>query len=257
MVDKSKFIVGMPPDHWCQPNTLVYAPVALEAWWTFEGDLVVGSTILAEKSIFALDTGTSYLTLPAEYYKVFLKNLLPPEHLLRCSQYQLSQIIVCRCDSVEVANVVYIQVSGKKYPIFPEDIFTHISDVSEMDTCILEVQPSDPRLPFILGDTFLRTVVAVFDAGQLQVGLAQRIGHEAILPHTKERLHVDAQRPQSGPLLPPHTVAESNLPFVVMLSPAVLLGVCIGYLCSCLILRVLEHGQRPAIEEQRQPFLVQ
>ena len=42
--------------------------------------------------------------------------------------------------------------------------------------CILEVTPTADSLPFLLGDTFLRKVVAVFDAGNKRVGLARRTG---------------------------------------------------------------------------------
>merc|ERR1719375_692308 len=63
-------------------------------------------------------------------------------------------------------------------------------------------------MPWVLGDTFLRTVVPVFDIANLRVGLAPRAGYGPGLPSTKRRYRADARAAaRSGwskiPLLPP------------------------------------------------------
>lgn len=42
--------------------------------------------------------------------------------------------------------------------------------------CLLEAMPTNENMPFLLGDTFLRKVVAVFDGKNKRVGLARRGG---------------------------------------------------------------------------------
>jgi len=73
-----------------------------------------------------------------------------------------------------------ILVSGALFPIQPSELLTPTSPGS--DSCVLEVQPIMDGMPFILGDTFLRTVAAIFDTSGPRIGLARRLGAEDLEP---------------------------------------------------------------------------
>lgn len=205
--DVSTFGLGMPRESWYMPGTLVYSPVPVEGWWTFEGALAVGSAILLDNSLFALDTGTSYLTLPLSVLHTFLEALLGSEQLQQCTFEH--NVVRCPCSLKDTANITYVAFVGRMFPIFPEDLFTESFDIS---ACIVEVQVSNNNLPLILGDTFLRTVLPVFDAGVPRVGLGLRADHVPQLPSTRERLRRDSALPRTGPFaasaLPAHAVGN-------------------------------------------------
>lgn len=244
---ESKLVLGMPDETWLsRPGALTYTPVVLQEWWTFEGAMAVGDTIVLEKSLFALDTGTSYLTMPSAVHDAFLNQLLPAEHKEQCQRSTPTSAFVCRCASREVAKVTYLLVDDVAFPVFPEDIFT--PEGFDGDWCTLEVQPSPPNLPLILGDTFLRTVGAVFDSGQLRMGLAPRPDHRPSLVTTQARLSEDMSRsePRKGPLLGPHSLAKplSTPERIGLYLVGIVFGAAVGWAGGNLLARLIEKCQR-------------
>merc|ERR1712129_378010 len=117
------------------------------------------------------------------------------------------------------------------------DLFTRVAGWG--DTCILELQPAAEALPIILGDTFLRTVSAIFDAKGLRVGLAQRDGHGPRLKSTKEHLERDGASTRSGPLLSPHrpsaylSLTCTAIAFALGIGAGA--GFVLGHLFGCLL----------------------
>jgi len=196
----SQFILGYPDETLYHKETLRYTPVAFPTWWTFTASLAVGSAILVEGAFFALDTGTSYLTVPQSIFSTFLQTLLPPDILMNCVKLQQSGVHLCPCDSVAAANVTYILLGGIEYPIYPEDIFSQRDP--EFGLCVLEVQPSLDSMPFIFGDTFLRTVIPIFDAQHYRIGLAQRVDHQDPSVETRRKILRDQSLKRIGPLIP-------------------------------------------------------
>jgi len=230
----SFFMLGQPDMRYLRPGTaLTYVPVFRQEWWTFKGSLVVGDTILCEDSEFALDTGTSYITVPSSYFKAVLTSLLPNGQHRGCGQHSITKQFACPCESVQHAQIVFLEIGNMEFPIFPEDIFRSVTGV-----CVLELQPSSEDMPFILGDTFLRTVAAIFDIKGARIGVGQRAGHYPRLQTTRQRLQ-ERSVTRRGPVLPPHVPPEapwwSKLPMPVLLVGAVLLGSCIGCVSGRLI----------------------
>jgi hypothetical protein len=241
----SLFMFGQPDMSYIRPGTLTYVPVFRQEWWTFKGSLSIGDTILCKESEFALDTGTSYITVPSSFFDAVLSTLLPSEQKRRCGQHSITRQFACPCESMKDAQVVYVTIGSVEFPIFPEDLFRSINGI-----CILEFQPSNENMPFILGDTFLRTVAAIFDSKNLRIGVGQRSGHAPKLQTTLERLR---NRPltQHGPLFPPHVPADfswwTQLPLPYLLVAAVLLGSCVGCVGGRMLVCVLDkHDQRHA-----------
>lgn len=238
---RSSFVLGMPIDGRFGLDSLVYSPVVLQEWWTFEGALSVGTVLIMDKSFFALDTGTSYVTLPSPYFDQVVQLLMPPDHLKKCRIYELTKLFMCPCSSKAFASIVYITMSGRQFPLYPEDMFTPLTLSDDSDLCVLEIQASSAALPVILGDTFLRTVGAVFDVALPQVGLAHRADHLPMLPTTRQHLADEAAGLQGDrmPLLPPHRptpgenlLTASNL-FVALLVGAAA-GWFFGHVAGCL-----------------------
>lgn len=229
----SKIVMGLPREPWFDADSLVYTPVPVQEWWTFSGGLAVGTTLITEGSVFALDTGTSYISMPSDYLERVLSELLPEDMLLRCQRQQQGFETVCPCSAVSVARVIYIFVGAQVFPIFPEELFTSVTPdgASQDPLCVLELQNSTEDLPLILGDTFLRTVAAVFDIGNVRIGLSQRVDHQPS-NLTATNMLQDRLAPLRGPLLPPHMLPSANsmdLPFWAVLL-ALLGSIAAGYL---------------------------
>lgn len=199
--------------------------------------------MLAESSYQALDTGSSFLALPPKYYSAFLKFLLPPEQRRRC-EGPSGSAMVCPCDVRESAAVVYVVVGGQEFPILPEELFVPIG---MWGGCIMQVLQTSDRMPFILGDTFLRTVAAVFDAGDKRVGLVARraASERASLASTREALRRDADAAAAGrrrgPLMAPHQPRDvyglSTGWYVAYMVVAVLAGAAVGVVLGTILVK--------------------
>ncbi|CAD7963014.1 unnamed protein product [Amoebophrya sp. A25] len=170
------------PDHWGYDHkSLAFAPVAYNAnlWWAFPGSLTVGGATF--ESNLVLDTGTSFIAMPRSLFVVFLMGLLGEDAFSTCALTLPQSLWLCPCDVAATANPVSVKLGGTEYPLEPKDFFQPIqrsesmSDADDEEMCLLEVMPTNEHLPFLLGDTFLRRVVAVFDADKKQIGLARRL----------------------------------------------------------------------------------
>lgn len=223
----SKLVLGLPTRDWFDDD-IVYSPVVLHEWWTFEGSLAVGDTLIMRNSFFALDTGTSYITMPPSYFEQFLRQLFPGDQLGRCLMLNATRQLVCRCDDQRTANVVYLRTSGKDFPIFPEELFTPIVVGAFSEYCILEVQSSSVALPIILGDTFLRTIGAVFDAGQSRVGMAFRDRAAARKPSNRQR-RIATESAWKHPRLRPHRPGPQGTSTMLWFLAAIVCGTLAGW----------------------------
>merc|ERR1739848_230131 len=75
------------------------------------------------------------------------------------------------------------------------DIFSTKTD-PQTGLCPLEVQVGADTMPLILGDTFLRTIIPIFDAERLRIGLAQRKDHQAPSEQTVQKMIRDRSQPR-------------------------------------------------------------
>eukprot|EP00931_Biecheleriopsis_adriatica_P075025 TRINITY_DN48988_c0_g1_i1.p1 TRINITY_DN48988_c0_g1~~TRINITY_DN48988_c0_g1_i1.p1 ORF type:complete len:437 (-),score=57.04 TRINITY_DN48988_c0_g1_i1:166-1434(-) len=189
----SYFVLGLPEPSLYQAHTLTWTPSVTGLWWAFEADLVAGGRSLAAGT-FLLDSGTSYLAAPESQYMDLVKEILPRHSLKLCRQ-QPTSVFVCPCSVAKEARGLYIAVAGQAFPLWGQDLFTSTGVFSQ--ECVLEVQKVPDSMPFILGDTFLRTVAAVFDAQGARIGLARRQGAQYREP------------PHAPLILPPHAGAVS------------------------------------------------
>lgn len=129
-----------------------------------------------------MDTGTSFLTVPQSLFMVFLSSLADAEECVLALDINLW---LCPCKYRKSNEPLRLRVSPTmEFILHASDIFTplnltferltssntHSAATEEM--CVLEVMPTGDDLPFLLGDTFLRKVVAVFDYKRGRIGIA-------------------------------------------------------------------------------------
>lgn len=172
--------LGPPQEEWYEPGSLVYAPLAAGGWWGFPGVMVLppgpSTNQLLLKGTMILDSGTSFITVPQSYYQPLLRSLLG-DHINSCEQNPMG-IRICPCSVAASANrlIVYAGtvLDYGTFTVEPADIFAPAGIPGQPGMCMLEVQPTPDMLPIILGDTFLRTVLAVLDVGGERVGLARQ-----------------------------------------------------------------------------------
>lgn len=192
---QSSMVLGLPDPSWYQASTLTWVPAVTGLWWAFEANLVVGGRTRASGN-FLLDSGTSYLAAPGPAYRQLVADILPAEEFKRC-RVQSTGVFVCPCAVADRAQSLEVLVGGQAYPVLPSDFLTPLDIWGR--SCVLEVQQLQDGMPFILGDTFLRTVAAVFDSSGQRIGLARRRG-------------ASDREPPAGPLpptLPPPAPSET------------------------------------------------
>ncbi|EER12910.1 aspartyl proteinase, putative [Perkinsus marinus ATCC 50983] len=171
-------------------GTFTWAPVVGDLWWSIEVSIGVlsppskaspksigsasnstldsGSVMISNQQA-ALDTGTSYITVPRNIFLPLLTALLPHEVLMTCSVLLPGGFLTCPCGAQNSAGSMVIIIQGMRYTVTPTDYFTLPTPQNE---CMIELQMSPDGLPIILGDTFLKKHYTVFDAKERRVGVA-------------------------------------------------------------------------------------
>lgn len=231
----SKLVIGSPSDAWFQGDNITYVPVAFRQWWTYYGAIIVGSIILLQDSLFALDTGTSYLTMP-ETVAAALVRAMMPDNGSRCIVVQegASKMWACPCEDSHAAQVVYIHFNKVMFPIYPEDL---IEKNGPWRTCFVQIQApiGAEGMPIIIGDTFLRTVGSVYDVQHSRIGLAANPSYRPKLAESERRFEEDKTKSLSGPLLPPHRPFDYQNSTTILLLCAIFVGSMTGFvLIMCL-----------------------
>jgi len=201
--ETSYFIMGKPDRSLYDEDTAVRLKVPELSWWIFEGAISVGSRLLIEKSYMALDTGSSYLGFPEDLYKLVIDDVAPREVKAQCkSGSDAAGVLVCPCELADRFKVIYINAGGKDFPLCPED---YLSRDAYSSDCTLEMLRQGSGLPIILGDTFLRTMLPVFDGGsEASILMADR-WDRTIPRRCRESMATDAKarsKSQHAPLDP-------------------------------------------------------
>lgn len=163
----SYVILGLPPANLYVPETEVTVATVGDLWWAFEGSLSAGDVHIA--GFCMLDSGTSYITVPESRFHAFMNALLPDGALDDCQVDPQSGCYLCPCETSERAHPIGVQINGHLFEVHPADFFEGYGDSS----CVVQVMPTSQLLPTILGDTFLRTVVAAFDYHGRSITIAQ------------------------------------------------------------------------------------
>jgi mRNA-degrading endonuclease HigB of HigAB toxin-antitoxin module len=194
----SKIIFGKYPEH---ETNLTWVNVVQETWWTLPGHLRVGSaednSFSSDRLTFVIDSGTSFILIPRRMFMSVFNSIFRASDedsnavndkrskaLEDCSLYSANGVIVCPCWTKDVARTITVNIGGRlDIDIHPSDYFQPPNPYLHMfgpllgqnrdsEQCVLELQVGPDTLPFILGDTFMRKTVTVFDYTNKRVGLA-------------------------------------------------------------------------------------
>jgi len=175
----SYLALGMPEPSWYNGESLVWTSAITDLWWSIEGSLHVQGSDHQWDGLFLLDSGTSYIGAPGRQFDVLVNEILPWHAHLLCKVMQPSGIHFCFCEVVYMAKSIKVQTGGVEFPVGTAALFGQI----DKNTCVLQVMRLKDGMPLILGDSFLRTVAAIFDVRGRRIGLAKRPGLDLIQPH--------------------------------------------------------------------------
>lgn len=168
---------GAPPPSVYDASRLVWAPVVYDMWWAFRAEFRI-SKLHSKNVVFMIDSGTSYLGVPAQFFMYVVTAILPKRALESCSLQASYNLFTCPCEHADVAHSFDLLVGRHRFSIPARELFLQTS----ASQCVLEVMQLPPGLPFILGDTFLRTVTVVFDMAGMRIGIAERPGTPSPAP---------------------------------------------------------------------------
>merc|ERR1711924_364351 len=96
-----------------------FSPVKMNEWWAFEAALAAGSVLIIEKSLFALDTGASFITVPRDSFQTVLNAVIPDSSLKGCTYSPQVNVYTCPCLVRNDMHIIYLLIGGNEYPVYP------------------------------------------------------------------------------------------------------------------------------------------
>lgn len=157
---------GTDPDHY--KGNITWVSTTLKAYWEFKVDAmeVQGIQLCPGGCNAIADTGTSMMTGPTEAVAKLIK---------MTGAVSEGGISMIDCDKMAELPVFTITISGKKFPLTPEQYILKITEMGQT-ACILAVMGMDIPAPagplWILGDIFHGPYYTVYDFGNNRVGFA-------------------------------------------------------------------------------------
>lgn len=154
----SYLVLGTPTESWYNSSHLIWVPAMTDRWWAFDASLSVGDMPTLAYGTFLLDSGTSFIGLPPPLFAMVVQMVLGPASSQCRSQ---AGMLICDCNVVAKARPLFIRVGSASFMLQPNQMFEAFAEGG----CGLQLLQLRDGMPIILGDTFLRTVVAIFDIG--------------------------------------------------------------------------------------------
>lgn len=175
----SYLALGMPEPSWYNHESLVWTNAKTDLWWALEGSVHVQGSNYKLDGFYLLDSGTSYIGAPGEQFDLLVNEILPWHSRSLCKVMEPSGIRFCFCEVIYMAKTLNVHIGGVEFPVGPAALFGQV----DKNTCVLQVMRLKDGMPLILGDSFLRTVAAIFDVRGRRIGLAKRSDLVLIQPH--------------------------------------------------------------------------
>lgn len=171
------------PEEWGITSPTKYYSVNLGAnyWWSAQAITSIG-TFRSSVTVI-MDTGTSFLAVPQNYYLPVVNALLG-SRVKECRLTVPSGIMLCPCSLRDTAPPLKISIAhdgleglykSTTYSLDSSHLFRKLPFFGE---CLLEIGFVSNDFPWILGDTFLRTVALSLDIQNNRIGLATRDNKE-------------------------------------------------------------------------------
>lgn len=136
----------------------VYDKVQPSELFVLLNGMDLGSVKVRSVKAALLDTGTTYGTLPQEYYNAFLQRLEP-----------VDDDVEVDCLWLDSTETFHLNFSGIDIEVPFKEMVVRGNDETK---CFFSMDPTDDDT-VTLGDSFLRSMYAVFDLETMEVALAQ------------------------------------------------------------------------------------
>jgi len=174
LLNGSQLVLGGIVDNSKYTGDITYTPVVSKGFWEIELDgFSLGSSLISDTNCLAvIDTGTSLAYVPTAVAVAFY---LP----LNGQQVDDNGHWAVPCNTgVDTLNIS-LQINGHQFSFQPDDLFLGYAN-SLRDLCVLSILSSnstdiDGNPMAVIGDTFLKNVVSVFDYNGPQIGFAKNI----------------------------------------------------------------------------------
>jgi hypothetical protein len=170
--EASYLFIGPAKPSWYVPGTLVDVHALGDTWWRFHGALWIGNRTFTGDLM--LDSGTSMLGFPAGLYEEAVDILIPDGLRQLCTMSPKTKTHVCPCADARQSMNIEVHIGEGIFVLTPEHLFQGLGEYFSKQ-CQLSIQPIPEGFPVILGDVFLRSVVAVFDMKNRRIRVAKRV----------------------------------------------------------------------------------
>jgi len=146
-------------------SSFVYTPIVDTEWYVMNiASLGVGSMLLAQNVRGIVDSGTSCLTGPEPVIIELLQQIN----------------IGSGCENFDIAPNITVNIAGTNFPLTPADytLKSRANGRMQCSVCIASYpQKSSSAFQYILGDSFMHSVVVHFDRQNNRLGFASSITH--------------------------------------------------------------------------------
>ncbi|XP_069691364.1 cathepsin D-like [Periplaneta americana] len=177
-------IGGIDPKHYT--GNLVFADLVpnsfslVQQWQVNIQGFSVGGKDVGECGISSctvvIDSGTSLITIPYQEYDALiyaLQTMEPGVTVQRQPQGGFLATYVIYTQDISNLQPIVVTIQGQQFVINPADYTTQINEgIYLVEVSMNENPQNENQQLWILGDTFMRTVYAVFDMDNKRIGFA-------------------------------------------------------------------------------------
>jgi len=152
---------------------IAYINLASEPlYWQFWMDgIIVGNYALQQQSFAISDTGTSFISGPANVVREIMTAL----NACFDEENALYRVDCNQC----LPNITFV-IDGKQFPVEPKNyILQAWTNANEIGCFVtIEEMPLRSSVDWILGDPFIRQYYSIYDMGNSRLGLANAVSNE-------------------------------------------------------------------------------
>jgi hypothetical protein len=114
---------------------------------------------------YIVDSGTTLMILPTHEIEAIAQLYEPKAKL---SESQGGYFVDCKAKAPSFG----VKIGGKTFTVDAQDLIMQNTVAAQSNSCLLGMQDGGSSGPYVLGDTFLQSVVAVFDVGAAEMRFA-------------------------------------------------------------------------------------
>lgn len=145
-----------------------------ESYWSVPLYVNIGEMVSLNRPVL-LDTGTSFVVIPQHDFLRVINAVFPAGLLSDCF-LENQEILLCPCSHQHHLATLHLVLGGRDFYMTGSDLI--YAQVEGLETyCYVELQTAPGIDLWILGDSFLSTVVSTFDPVRRTIVLADAVTH--------------------------------------------------------------------------------